>query len=137
MSESTNPRRPLYPRAPFTRLEEHLFHQLKRLLEVLQEHVQERLQLIADLRRPAPDHILLYASSRRQMQAVKIRIYGIQPVRYQIQTAASPLGRRLKRYFALALGEENLDLQSSVQSGPVLTYVFQVHYPEDVVKRLR
>jgi hypothetical protein len=137
VSDSAKPRKPLSNRSPYTRLEEHLFHQLRNLLELLQEHVQERLQLIADLKRPAADHILLYACSRGQMQTIRVRIYGIQPVRYQIQTSSTALGRRLKRYFALALGEDNLDLQSSVQNGPTLTWVFQVHYPEDVIKRLR
>lgn len=121
----------------FTRLEEHFFGTLQKLLCTLQERAPEyAARVIAQRRRPNSPYLELLASLGGESQTVLLQVHGVRPVRYHIQTPNTTLGRKLRRYFSLALGEENLNLRASQQTGEQLSLLYHVHYPEEVLKRL-
>jgi len=121
----------------FTRLEEHFFGTLQKMLCTLQERAPEyAARVIAQRRRPNSPYLELLASLGGESQTVVLQVHGLRPVRYHIQTPNTPLGRKLRRYFSLALGEENLNLRASQQTGEQLSLLYHVHYPEEVLKRL-
>ena len=121
----------------FTKLEEHFFGTLQNLLGTLQERAPEyAARVIAQRRCPNSPYLELLASLDGESQTVTLQVHGLRPVRYHIQTPNTPLGRKLRRYFSLALGEENLNLRASQPTGDQLNLLYHVHYPDDVVKRL-
>jgi hypothetical protein len=120
----------------FTRLEEHFLKILKRMLYLLFQSEGEALRIIVFARRRNSPRLEMAASLGRAQQKVTLQIYGLKPVRYHVQTANTPLGRKLRRYFSMALGEENLNLAASNQTGETLTLVYHVYYPEEVLRQL-
>ena len=121
----------------FTRLEQHFFATLQTMLCALQERAPEyAVRVIAQRRRPNSPYLELLASLNGESQAVMLQVHGLRPVRYHIQTPNTTLGRKLRRYFSLALGEENLNLRASQQTEEQLSLLYHVHYPEEVLRRL-
>lgn len=121
----------------FTKLEEHFFGILQNLLGTLQERAPEyAARVIAQRRQPNSPYLELLASLGGESQTVMLQVHGLRPVRYHIQTRNTPLGRKLRRYFSLALGEENLNLRASQRTDEQITLLYHVHYPEQVAKRL-
>lgn len=120
----------------FTRLEEHFLKILKRTLFVVCSQESEPLRILVCARRRSTPRIEMYASVGRYQQSVTLQVYGLKPVRYHVQTDNTVLGRKLRRYFSMALGEENLNLQASNQTGPTLSLVYHVYYSEEVLRQL-
>lgn len=120
----------------FTRLEEHFLKILKRMLYLVYSQEGEQLRILICARRRSTPRIEMYASVGRYQQLVTLQVYGLKPVRYHIQTDNTSLGRKLRNYFSMALGEENLNLAASNQTGPTLSLVYHVYYPEEVLRQL-
>lgn len=109
---------------------------LKRMLLLVSSSEGDRLRVIVLFRRRSSPHIEMSASINGVTQRVSLQVHGIKPVRYHIQTANTAVGRKLRRYFSLALGEENLNLSASNQTGGTLSLVYHVYYPEEVLRQL-
>lgn len=116
----------------FSRVEQHF---LKKLQSAIKADSTCDLNFVIVLRRKATPVLELVARQGHQTQPVQVQVHGLRPVRYHLRTLNTPLGRRLRRLFSLALGEDNLDVASSLEDAQ-LTWVFRVHYPEEVVRRL-
>lgn len=117
----------------FTRLEQHFLHLVG---ERLHAEGEARLALRVLFRSQTSPEIELLASLGCHSQRVSVQVHGVRPVRYHIRTANTPLGRKLRRCLSQALGEENLHLAASAQSGPEISLLYHVHYPEDVLRQL-
>lgn len=120
----------------FNRLEEHFLSMLRRMLHLVMCQEDEPVRFLVCSRRRSTPQIEVYASQGRAQQLVTFQVCGRRPVRYHIQTENTALGRKLRRYFSLLLGEENLNLRASSQAGPTLSLVYHVRYPEDVLREL-
>ncbi|MGE0491202.1 MAG: hypothetical protein AB7S38_18485 [Vulcanimicrobiota bacterium] len=116
----------------FSRVEQHF---LKKLQGVIKGEPPCEVNFVIALRRKATPVLELMARQGQQIQPVQVQVHGLRPVRYHLRTLNTPLGRRLRKLFSMALGEENLDVASSLEDAQ-LTWVFRVHYPEEVVRRL-
>lgn len=95
-----------------------------------------KIRVRASRSRRSSAHIELHVSYRDQWQTALCQVHGLRPVRYHLQTGNTPVGKALSKLFAIALGDENLNLDTSVRTGPQLSLVYQVQYPDDVVKKL-
>jgi hypothetical protein len=120
----------------FTRLEEHFLKVLKRILYVVNSSEGDNLRITVLFRRRNSPYIEMSASLNHMVQPITLQVHGIKPVRYHVQTSNTVLGRKLRRYFSQALGEENLHLGASNQTGPLLSLVYHVYYSEDVLRQL-
>lgn len=121
------------PGLQFTKLEWHLFASLSEAINVFP---YGRIRVRASRSRQQTANIELHVSFKDQWQSATCRVHGLRPVRYHLKTANTPLGKTLCKLFGLALGEENLNLDVCHRNGPNLSLVFQVHYPDDIVKKL-
>lgn len=120
----------------FSRLEEHFLKVLRRMVCVVNSSEGESLRLVVLFRRRNSPYIEMTASLNQMQQPLTLQVHGIKPVRYHVQTANTLLGRKLRRYFSQALGEENLHLGASNQTGDTLSLVYHVYYSEDVLRQL-
>ena len=120
----------------FTRVEEHFLMVLQRLLGFLKARQSEAPRFLVCTRRRSSPQIEMSVSIGRSQQPVTLQIHGLKPVRYHFHTENTALGRKLRRYFSMVLGEANLVAQDSTQSGPNLSLVYHVHYPDEVVRHL-
>lgn len=120
----------------FTRVELHVLGLLQRLSDFLQTREAEPPRFLVCARPRSNTRILLIASLGRSQQEVVLHAQGLRPVRYHVQTANTALGRRLRRYFHLVLGEPNLLPQASTQTGAKLSLVYHVRYPEEILRQL-
>ena len=119
-----------FPGLSFTKLERHFFLLLRRQLE--SDSQQADLQIFASRLKRSPTVVEMLLCRGHLQQEFRLRVYGLRPVCYQLETDGTQLNRDFRSLLFQVLGERNL----LSRGGGLHTWVFQVYYPEAVVKSL-
>ena len=109
----------------FTKLERHFFALLRGFLEKSPD-----FRIFASRHSSSHSVVELLFCQGRAQQVFRLRVYGLRPVCYQIETEGGPLTRQFREMLFHLLGERNF--RSRGGGG----WVFQVFYSEAVVKAL-
>ena len=116
-----------FPGLSFTKLEKHFFVLLRRTLER-----RPSLHIFASRLKSSPSVVEMLVCQGSLQQVFRLRVYGLRPVCYQLETDGTDLNREFRSILFEVLGERNL----RSRGGGLYAWVFQVYYPEAVVKSL-
>ena len=115
------------PGLRFTKLERHFFGLIAPRLRA-----SAGLHLFASRSRRSPSVAEFLLQRGLDEQTFRVRVHGLRPVCYQIETDGTLLTREFRQILLDVLGERHL----RTRGGGLYHWVFQVYYPDAVVKAL-
>ena len=118
-----------FPGLCFTKLERHFFLLLRQSLQA----ACSDLHIYAARYKGNPSLVELLVKREREQQKFRVRVYGLRPVSYQLESEGrDELSREFREIVFGALGEANFRRSAGGQHH----WSFQVRYSEAVVKTL-
>jgi hypothetical protein len=119
-----------------TTVEKHFIKLLQRTATHVNRSLRENVRIILLTRRRIAGKLDLLVSVGGYGQDVKIITTGIKPVCYMVITENTELGRKIKKIFSLALGQENLNARVSTESDTIIALFYNIYYPDRLLRSL-